>query len=313
MSGIGFFIVPKDEDIFSMDPQDLADSLYALADSPVCGLPDGEYDVIPIGARRTLEVASLDPDTASYIAAGEAEDGEPLEPAIVDAFDAFVRGCKDDASPLPGVTNWQAMAAGGVVPLLGWRTLAAALLPLVGPAPTNNNFVSADYNRITGLKGDGTTKFLGLNRAGNADPQDNSHMAVYCTELVTTTTYQALMGGGSNETGANNILVRTARWGARVRFSTFEEHPVGSTPAVGLFGVSRGAAENYQWRNASASGTQARASSAPSSANLRLFGRGDGAENASRAALVSSGEPIDLAALQSRVATLTAAINEALT
>jgi hypothetical protein len=50
--------------------------------------------------------------------------------------------------------------------LAGARTLAGALVPLAGAAPTNvGPFVSGDYNRKTGLVGDGSTKYLNSNRA----------------------------------------------------------------------------------------------------------------------------------------------------
>jgi hypothetical protein len=54
-----------------------------------------------------------------------------------------------------------------------------------GTAPTNFNFVSGDYNRKTGLVGDGSTKYLDSNRAGNADPQNSFHLSTYSTTATT--------------------------------------------------------------------------------------------------------------------------------
>ena len=50
---------------------------------------------------------------------------------------------------------------------------------IAAPTNVNNNFVEADYNRGTGLKGNGSTKYLDSGRANNADPQNDKHMACY--------------------------------------------------------------------------------------------------------------------------------------
>jgi hypothetical protein len=86
-----------------------------------------------------------------------------------------VIGCKQD-----GI--WTAIKASCI--LAGARTLTGALVPLAGTAPTNFNFVDADYNRKTGLVGNGSNKYLNSNRAGNADPQNSFHHAVYGTTLT---------------------------------------------------------------------------------------------------------------------------------
>jgi hypothetical protein len=114
-------------------------------------------------------IRALDPDAKTYINAVEFADGQPLESAVRTAIDKFVRGCKAD-----GI--WDAIKASCV--LAGARTLDGALVPLKGSAPTNNGpFVSGDYDRKTGLAGNGTTKFLNSNRNNNADPQNSNHKA----------------------------------------------------------------------------------------------------------------------------------------
>jgi hypothetical protein len=109
-------------------------------------------------------VYTYDADASAYILAVEAADeiASPgigaLEPATRSAINKFVVGCKAD-----GI--WTAIKASCI--LSGARTLAGALVPLAGTAPTNFNFVSGDYNRKTGL-GDAsnTTKYLNSNRTG---------------------------------------------------------------------------------------------------------------------------------------------------
>lgn len=110
-----------------------------------------------------------EPEAVSYVAAVEAADGQELEFGVAKAINDFVLGCKND-----GI--WDAIKACCI--LAGARTLGGALKPLKGVAPTNNNFVSADYNRKTGLKGNGGTKYLNSNRANNANPQLSAHRVV---------------------------------------------------------------------------------------------------------------------------------------
>jgi len=110
-----------------------------------------------------------EPEVKTYIDAVEAADGELIEFGVANAVNDFVRGCKNDG-------NWEAIKASCI--LAGARTLEGALVPLVGVAPTNNNFVSPDYNRKTGLKGNGGTKYLNSNRANNADPRLSAHRVV---------------------------------------------------------------------------------------------------------------------------------------
>ena len=303
MSGIGFFIVPKDEDIFAMDPQDLADSLYALADSPVCGLPTGDYDVIPIGAPKT--VSTFDTDALAYITAVEAADGEALEDGVREAIDAFVKGCKADAI-------WDAIKASCI--LAGARTLNGCLVPLVGAAPTNFNFVSADYDRKTGLKGDEATKYLNSNRPFNADAVNNVHISAY------TTTAPTSPGRYVGARGNREILGNILEDGFRTRFGSNTLYTLAtgldSTPC--LIGCSRSSSAGFSWRSYGAGGTQTDTISAATGFPYHIFAQsasdGDGAISmtAARLSFYSIGEAIDLTALDARVTTLMTALDGAI-
>jgi hypothetical protein len=242
----------------------------------------------------------MDTDAAAYIAAVETADGQALEERTKIAIDNFVLGCKAD-----GI--WTAIKASCI--LAGARTLAGALVPLVGTAPTNNNFVSGDYNRKTGL-GDGsnTTKFLNTNRAENADPQDNIHLSFYASSGDTTAN---VMGIGSTYIRNNATQVvyacRLAEFAttARTRSST------------GFFGVTRSAGASF---TRYASGSPAinesvtAASSAPGSESYRVFTRVDPAASLSqrRIAFYSIGESLDLQKLDSRVTDLITAFGVAI-
>jgi len=146
-----------------------------------------------VGSRIAYSI-SPDPDAEAYVLAVQAADGEALEPSVVNAITDFVVGCKSD-----GI--WDAIKASCI--LAGARTLAGALVPLVGTAPTSYNFVSGDYNRATGLVGDGSTKYLNSNRANNADPQNSRHLAVYATTGASSNSVEVLIG--SDTTGVNGV------------------------------------------------------------------------------------------------------------
>ena len=241
-----------------------------------------------------------DPDAAVYIAAVEAADGQALETATRVAIHSFVKGCKND-----GI--WPAIKASCI--LAGARTLTGALVPLVGTAPTNNNFVSGDYNRETGLVGDGTNKSLNSNRANNADPQNNQHLAAYRSG-----------GGGGGylvavnpALGASALLIisstETRIYSRALNNTNYSPITTLAFP-TGVVGVSRSSSTGFTARLEGANYTTTTAgSNTPSAANLFVFSREDGSGNpaafsANRLAFYSIGESLDLALLDARVTTL---------
>jgi hypothetical protein len=245
-----------------------------------------------------------DANAAAYISAVEAADGATLEDPVKIAIENFIVGCKSD-----GI--WNSLKASCI--LAGARTLNGALVPLVGTAPTNFNFVSADYNRETGLKGNGSTKYLNSNRANNADPQDNFHMAVnkHSTSIVGTDGY--LFGASVASGGSTSHII--ANTGFIVRAASWQAVNVGNYP-VGFIGASRSGPTTTQMRYLKSTGTSAAASSAPSSTNLFVFARSyNGALNGptnSRLNFYSIGESLNLALLDTRVSDLMTALAAAI-
>jgi hypothetical protein len=266
---------------------------------------------MPMSPRLLRPIASrslVDADATAYLTAVQAADGQALEPLVREAITAFVVGCKAD-----GI--WSAIKASCI--LMGARTLSGALTPLVGAAPTPFNFAAGDYNRKTGLVGNGTTKYLNTGRANNADGQDNKHGSVWISQHHNPiTTFACPMGAGSNGSGAFNLATAT---GFRVRFhSSGLTFPTGDpTPQTGLFGASRSASGTFVLRANGSDTTISNPSGAPSSDNLLVFVRG--VNNATdvntwfngRLAFYSIGTNLALASLDSRVATLYNAIGAA--
>ena len=234
-------------------------------------------------------------NAATYIDAVESADGQLLEPGVKDAINSFVLGCKND-----GI--WDAIKASCI--LAGARTLNGALVPLVGTAPTNNNFVAGDYDRETGLKGNGSTKYLNSNRNNNADPQNSNHNAVY----VNTAGSNIYMGSPSASGGPNALAVSLTR---------NRNFAIGTgLSGTGFGGMSRDAASNYVVRSAGVSTVQSVSSTTAEAGNILVFCRGTVASlnafTGARLAFYSIGESLDLALLDTRVTTLINAIGAAI-
>jgi hypothetical protein len=245
---------------------------------------------------------AYDADAQAYLTAVEAADGQFLEVGVRDAINAFVVGCKADGT-------FGAIKACCI--MAGARTLSGALVPLVGAAPTNNNFVSGDYNRKTGLVGNGSTKYLNSNRNNNADPQNSFHMSCYVTVIASATS--VYMGGGVTtvETGISNMGRDGAATFARNRTGTAG---IGlSALPVGFVATNRSSSTNYTRRANGTQDTRTEASQSPSSFNLMVFSSTGGAFPANaRLAFYSIGESLNLALLDARVTTLINAIAAAI-
>jgi hypothetical protein len=269
---------------------------------------------MPMNPRLLVPRATFDPDAAAYLRAVEAADGQALETPVKRAVDDFFRGIKADET-------FSALKAACL--LCGARTLAGALVPLAGAAPTNNNFVDADYNRETGLKGNGSTKYLDSNRANNADGQDDSHMAVYTT-AANTVDPGVMIGSGRNAfTGTDQIANATASSPtglivfSRLSTTSVVDVVAGAINSAGFQGISRSEAAGYDARANGATTAITRSSSSPVSENVFVFDRnpqGAGpAPTDARIAFYSIGTAIsDLALLDARVTALVTAIGAAL-
>jgi len=237
--------------------------------------------------------AVSDPDAQTYLQAVEVADNQALEQGVQQAVNQFVIGCKAD-----GI--WTAIKASCI--LAGARTLAGALVPLVGTAPTPVAFVSGDYNRKTGLVGDGSTKYLNSNRNSNVDPQNSFHMFVRVTTADSSGGFYGFMGQGTNTSGASHIAQSSVRNRAAASTS------VSGSSNVGTIATSRASSSGFDFRHGGVIGSVLVASESPSADNHYVFGRNvSAAINAptnARLAFYSIGESLNLALLDARVTDL---------
>ena len=248
-----------------------------------------------------------DPDALAYLAAVAAADGAPVETAVAVAVDDFFKGCKADPSGTPGRSNWDAIKASCI--LCGARTLAGALVPLVGTAPTNvaDGFVSGDYTRggaAPGLQGDGTS-YLDSGRNNNADLQNDRHLSVYATSLQSNS---GMYIDGQPSGGSLSYLRGQGTALTSPLNSSFRQLVNGHT-LPGLLGSSRSASTSLTILGSGIQQTFSDTSVAPPSRSIGVFGPNPVSD--AKIAFYSIGEALDLEALDARVTALVTAIGAA--
>ena len=224
--------------------------------------------------------------TRNYLLAVEAADGQQLENTVLAAMGSFA--------------EYRIPLGGACCLMAGARTLAGALVPMVGAAPTNFNFVAGDYNRVTGLAGDGIGKYLNSNRNNNADPQDNRHIAVWQSAIATTVSAHIVFGT-ANITGATRFVsfnpgtVSAVVTGTSVNIATM---------TTGFLGASRSNGSSAAARNNSTPYSASSASVLPTSENLGVFGNSYGVALCSaRLSMYSIGPAVDLTAMDTAITT----------
>jgi len=235
---------------------------------------------------------------AADVAAGNTSG---LEVGVQDAINDFFVGCKAD-----GI--FSALKASCI--LAGARTLDGALVPLVGAAPTNNFFGDADYDRETGLVGDGSTKYLDSNRLDSDDPLDNFHCSTYLTTAEPTSNvvmYMGLSGRLQHGSNATNAFFASKTTG----FS----NATGSGKPVNFYGQQRSSLTTETARvngNTYTVNTTAQVNNANPIFVFKFSQNPTPYHPSARLAFYSIGESLDLAALDTRVSNLITAIGAAI-
>jgi hypothetical protein len=254
-----------------------------------------------------------DADAVAYIAAVETAYGQALEASIKTAYNDFILGCKSD-----GI--WNSIKASCI--LAGARTLSGCLVPLIGSAPTNFNFVSANYNRKNGLTSSGSPKYLNTNVAGNSSlvPQNNLHASIYATTGPTVAATGYYLGNSNTIGTAGSIgmlrgAANSTAFDVNAHSATSSRQALTSTPSnwAGFKAVSRSNSTQVKTRNVGVDYTYAVASATRTAGNISVFKNGTGTSFGNGTyAFYSLGESLDLAKLDNRVSNLMTAINAAI-
>jgi len=189
--------------------------------------------------------------------------------------------------------------------MAGWDSLAGALTPLVGAAPTNSGFIATDYDRGgIGITGDGTS-YLNSNRANNADPQNDKHISIYLTGSLDIASFPI---GDSTNTGRSDIYFSTSD--TTIRINGSGGLAVRPNPTSGLVAGTRSASDSFDTIVSGTVASQAGVSETPSSNNIAVFARNNSGTvdgvTTSTLAFYSIGSATDLALLDARVSTLMA-------
>ena len=260
----------------------------------------------PLRIPTRSRFISADADVSSYILAVESADGQQLEEGVISAVESFILGCKSD-----GI--WSALKASCI--LAGARTLSGALVPLVGTAPTSANFVSGDYNRKTGLLGDGATKYINANRNHNLDSQNSHHAADWAT-LISTAQQRNLYGASNTSNNGSGIQTYTnTSYRLRSRSVNFVQS-VSNVTNTGLQAINRSSSASYTFRSNLTDYTINTVSAAPVSTASGIFASISTSTpsnyTASRVSFYSIGSSTNLALLDTRVSTLMTALAAAI-
>jgi hypothetical protein len=239
----------------------------------------------------------FDPDAADYFSRITLA-GSSITDANKSAVNAFIVGCKTD-----GI--WGAIKASCF--LAGPDDLTGALVPLVGTAPTNYNFVEGDYSRTTGLRAITGNEYLSSNRANDADPQNSKHIAVYFSEAHTRAATRFAIAT-PNETGMTQLATTTTL--VIFRSNNVDYQITNASTLTGLWGSSRANSTAINWRyNGSGGTTTYGTTTTPSASVLQIFARSGYNQTDGRISFYSIGESIDLAILDARLTTYMATLS----
>jgi len=254
----------------------------------------------------------IDRVIAADVAAGN---GSGLETATQNAIAAFIDNLIADGllGTSGGVISQASSAIKAACIMAGARTLSGALVPLVGTAPTNNGFTSGDYNRKTGLKGNGSSKYLVTNRLLNADPQNDIHLSVFKSDDISAANPYYI--GGYN--AAATVVTAVGQNGLFVNSAILTAFAANS--GAGLHGASRSSSSSVLIKrpgaavatdsSASSSGTLA---FSPFVFTLNADGSPGGQFSASSLTWYSQGLSLSFASLDDRISTLMAALSAAI-
>ena len=250
-----------------------------------------------------------DSDCLTYLAAVAAADGAGVETGVATAVDTFFSRIKADGL-------FDAIKASCI--LCGARTITGALVPMAGAAPTpQGGWASGDYSRTAGLKGDGAALYLDSNRADNASPDDDNHMAVYHSAGGD---FGGLIGVRTDDGAATfhgtHMFQNPTSQTSRNRSTGFVTHSANDGTVSTFSGISRSSSASYLHRSQGTSDTVSQSSDVSArTINVRVFGRGhDLVQNLFNGSIAfySIGTSLDLEALDTAVTNLISDIGNAL-
>jgi hypothetical protein len=286
--------------------------------------------IIWVGTGRFNAYIGPVQDYIDRVAAADADAGNTLglEAGVRDSYDVFIRDSLDTGhlGSSGGVIS-QANSMIKAAPILaGARTLAGALVPLVGPAPTNgtgstNMFVSGDYSRKTGVKTNKNNKYITTNYNNNADDKASRHLALWKGIADTGSTFGICLLGGSVNGGGDTYFYHDTNGTANFRLNGVSyANPTGSAASqpfvTGFHGTNQlSAARTVRvsgWSAAGGNYSTTQTAGNPASSIILIGDPTTSYATNCSIAFYSLGSSISLPTLSPRVATLMASLAAAI-
>jgi hypothetical protein len=241
----------------------------------------------------------------------ETYDASSLEFEVKKAINRFIIRAKKD-----GI--WQSFTDCFV--FVGPKTYNGALkIALYGQNPDEwhiensigNNFVTGDYDRKLGIKGDGVTKWIRTERVNNTFPTNNHHRAAW----VTVPGVGPIFSGGIDQVGSTYVDWIPGYGGIRHGFVTNQRTTSGQDALVssgGFVGFNRSDPNYYEYIVPGESGVVYEQSQTPWMEPVEILGASINQTNnyqvvsrgTHRLAFYSHGKSIDLKRLEQRVSQL---------
>jgi len=169
-----------------------------------------------------------------------------------------------------GGAYWDTMGAHCIFAGVGY---AGCLVPLRDgmAVPTSFNFVSGDHNSVTGLIGNGSTKYLGSNLNGNAFGQNDFSMSVYIHTIGAGATGTYI---GTQNAAGSSVIARSGGTPDNLFYrnrSTAGDTTTGGGTSTGYVGTSRTVGAGHNARFGGNTTTITRASQTPANENISVF------------------------------------------
>jgi hypothetical protein len=177
------------------------------------------------------------------------------------------------------------------------------------PAITNNNFVAADLNQLTGLKGDGSTKYLDTGTKFNDAPQNDFSMSVNATETILEGSGGYYLSWQSFGDGVSDILsLNDAGVSNNDLYTRNQNRTTNSIVDQGsvedLAGINRTSSTGYLVQYGASSTTITETSQVPANQIISVFGSSANPKTDARLATYHIGRALDLPTLRGLQATL---------
>lgn len=166
----------------------------------------------------------------------------------------------------------------------GATTIASAMVPIKGLEPTPVNFLDGDLNIKTGLKGNGSNKYIDTGYTTSSAEgfgQNDIHAFCQVTENPATQ-LRALFGHAGSAQGATTFIHRlsSTTHSPRARYNSSQSITPPSATALGGYGVNRGGSPDYDALAADISYNLSNVTNTPSSTpRMFIFARSGNTSN----------------------------------